>query len=77
MEIKVCGPGCAKCDQVYKQVTEALQKRGKEATVLKVTDFQEIAKLGIFSTPALVIDGEVKCVGQVPAEKDLLIWLGN
>jgi len=29
MEIKVCGPGCAKCDQVYKQVTEALQKSGK------------------------------------------------
>jgi len=77
MEIKVCGPGCAKCDQVYKQVTEALQKSGKEATVSKVTDFQEIAKLGIFSTPALVIDGEVKCVGQVPGEKDLLVWLGN
>ena len=77
MEIQVCGPGCAKCDQVYKQVTEALQKRGKEATVSKVTDFQEIAKLGIFSTPALVIDGEVKCVGQVPTEKDLLVWLGS
>ena len=77
MEIKVCGPGCTKCDQVYKQVTEALQKSGNEATVSKVTDFQEIAKLGIFSTPALVIDGEVKCVGQVPAEKDLLVWLGS
>ncbi len=61
----------------YKQVTEALEKSGKDATVSKVTDFQEIAKLGIFSTPALVIDGEVKCVGQVPGEKDLLVLLGN
>ena len=77
MEIKVCGPGCAKCDQAYKLVTETLQKSGKVATIAKVTDFQEIAKLGIFSTPALVIDGKVKCVGQVPSEKDLLTWLGN
>lgn len=37
---------------------------------------QEIAKLGVFSTPALVIDGEVKCVGKVPEEKELISWLG-
>lgn len=77
MDIKICGPGCAKCDQAYERVTEAVQKSGKTATISKVTDFQEIAKLGVFSTPALVIDGEVKCVGQVPGEKDLLTWLGN
>jgi small redox-active disulfide protein 2 len=77
MEIKVCGPGCAKCDQAYKLVTEVVEKLGKMATIAKVTDFQEIAKLGIFSTPALVIDGKVKCVGQVPTEKDLRSWLGK
>ncbi len=75
MEIKICGPGCAKCDKVYKMVTEAIQKSGKKANITKITDFQEIAVLGIFSTPALVIDGKIKCVGQVPAERDLLAWL--
>lgn len=75
MEIKICGPGCVKCEKVYKMVTEAVQKSGKKANITKVTDFQEIAVLGIFSTPALVIDGKIKCVGQVPAERDLLAWL--
>lgn len=76
MEIKICGPGCAKCDLAFKRTTEAVQKSGKIATISKVTDFQEIAKLGIFSTPAMVIDGVVKCVGQVPTEKEILEWLG-
>ena len=76
MEIKICGPGCKKCDQAYKLVSEVVKKIGKEATISKVSDFQEIAKLGVFSTPALVIDGEVKCVGKVPEEKELISWLG-
>ena len=75
MEIKICGPGCKKCDQVYKLATEIVEKSGKKATISKITDFQELARLGIFSTPAVVIDGEVKCVGKVPAEKELLGWI--
>ncbi len=75
MEIKVCGPGCAKCHEVERVVTEALAESGKEATVEKVSDFNEIAKLGVFSTPAVVIDGQVKCVGRVPRKKEVLAWL--
>jgi len=75
MEIKICGPGCAKCDQAYKVVSAAINSSGVEATITKVTDFQDIAKLGVFSTPAVVVDGEVKCVGKVPSEKELLAWL--
>ena len=75
MEIKVCGPGCASCDQAQKNVEDALGARGIEATVTKVTDFQEIAQLGIFSTPAVVIDGEVKCVGRAPNQKEVEGWL--
>jgi small redox-active disulfide protein 2 len=75
MEIKVCGPGCAKCKEVERIVNEALSEAGKEATVEKVSDFNEIAKLGIFSTPAVVIDGQAKCVGKVPTRKEVLAWL--
>jgi small redox-active disulfide protein 2 len=75
MEIKVCGPGCAKCKEVERIVNEALSEAGKEATVEKVSDFNEIAKLGVFSTPAVVIDGQIKCVGKVPTRKEVLAWL--
>ena len=75
MKIQVCGPGCASCDKTQKVVEAALAAKGIEAEITKVTDFQEIAKLGIFSTPAVVIDGEVKCVGNVPKQTDVEGWL--
>ncbi|WP_028585340.1 thioredoxin family protein [Desulfogranum mediterraneum] len=76
MEIKVCGPGCAACEQAQKNVEAALAAQGREATVIKVTDFQEIAQMGVFSTPAVVIDGEVKCVGRAPKQAEVEQWLG-
>ncbi len=75
MEIKVCGPGCASCEQARKVVEAALAARGVEATVTKVSDFAEIAKMGIFSTPAIVVDGEVKCVGRVPKQAEVEEWI--
>jgi small redox-active disulfide protein 2 len=77
MEIKVCGPGCAKCNEVARVVNQALAEAGIEAQAIKVTDFNEIAKLGVFSTPALVIDGQIKCVGKVPTSKEVRAWLGK
>ncbi len=75
MHIKVLGPGCAKCHEAEKIVGEVLAETGITATVEKVSDFAEIAKCGVFSTPAVVIDGQVKCVGRVPSKADLLGWI--
>lgn len=75
MDIKVCGPGCAKCEEAERLVKEAITEAGVEATVEKITDFNAIAGLGVFSTPAVVIDGKVKCVGKVPSKKDIMSWL--
>ncbi len=75
MEIKICGPGCAKCDEVYDLATKIVQATGQDVELVKVTDFQEIAQLGIFSTPAVVVNNEVKCVGRVPTEKELTDWM--
>ena len=75
MEIKVCGPGCASCEKTAKIVAAAVSAKAIEATIIKVTDFQEIAQLGIFSTPAVVIDGTVKCVGNIPKQSDVEQWI--
>lgn len=77
MEIKVLGPGCAKCTEVEKIMTAATAEAGVTATIEKVSDFQQIAKHGVFSTPAVVIDGQVKCVGKVPSKDEALAWLKN
>jgi len=76
MEIKVCGPGCASCEKAQKIVEAAVAAKQIPAVVVKVTDFQQIAQLGIFSTPAVVIDGKVKCVGRVPKQSEVEEWLG-
>ena len=76
MEIKVCGPGCASCEKTQKVVEAAVAAKGVDATVIKVKDFQEIAKLGVFSTPAVVVDGQVKCVGRVPKQNEVEDWIG-
>ncbi len=75
MDIKVLGPGCPKCQQTEKNVREALAEAGVAATVEKVTDTLEIAGYGVFGTPAVVIDGEVKSVGKIPTKEEVKNWL--
>ncbi|MFP5222832.1 MAG: thioredoxin family protein [Acidobacteriota bacterium] len=77
MEIKVLGPGCPKCHETEKLVREVVAQTGAEATVVKVSDFQQIAMMGVFSTPAVAVDGEVKCVGKVPSRAEIAAWLNS
>ena len=75
MDIKVLGPGCPKCEQTEKLVKEAVAESGAQASVEKVTDVMEIAGYGVFGTPAVVIDGEVKSVGKIPKKEEILSWI--
>ena len=75
MEIKVCGPGCANCTRAENIVREAVADAGIDARILKISDFAEMAKLGVLSTPAIVINGRIKCVGKVPTKNEVLAWL--
>lgn len=75
MEIKVLGPGCARCEQTEQMVKDALSESGVEANLEKVTDTMEIAKYGVFGTPAIVIDGDVKSVGKVPSKEEIKSWI--
>ncbi len=75
MEIKVLGPGCPKCQIAEKNVRDAVSEAGVDATVIKVTDTMEIAKHGVFGTPAVVIDNEVKSVGKIPGKEEIKTWI--
>ena len=75
MEIKVLGPGCPKCQKTEQTVKDAVAEAGADATVEKVADVMEIAKYGVFGTPAVVVDGEVKSVGKIPPVEEVKKWL--
>lgn len=75
MEIKILGPGCPKCQQTEKVVKEAVAESGVNAQIEKVTNVLDIARYGVFGTPAVVVDGEVKSVGKIPTKADVLKWI--
>ena len=77
MEIKVLGPGCAKCSKTEKLVQEVIKETGVNATIEKVSDMMQIASYGVFGTPSVIVDGEVKCTGKVPKKDDIKKWLGK
>ena len=76
MKIEVLGTGCMKCNKLYAAVSEAIEKAGSDAEVVKVQDITEIMKRGATITPALVIDGEIKVAGRVPKVEELVKLLG-
>lgn len=75
MEIKVLGPGCPRCQQTEKNVKEAVAEAGLDAQVVKVTDAMEISNYGVFITPGVVVDGEVKSVGKIPDKEEIKTWI--
>ena len=74
-KVHVMGPGCPKCTETFKIVEAAIAETGVEASLEKVTDFTEIAKFGVFTTPAVAVDGTVKVMGKVPKKADVIAWL--
>ena len=69
--IEVLGPGCANCKSLEARTSEAVAALGIDATIVKVTDFGEIASRGVMSTPALVVDERVVVAGRVPSVAEL------
>lgn len=65
MHIKILGTGCKKCVALADNATAAAQAAGIEAEIEKVTDFVDIARYGVMSTPGLVIDDKVVSSGKV------------
>lgn len=77
MEIKILGTGCPNCKRLEKNAREAMAMMAVEATVVKVTDMQEIMAYPILATPGLVIDGQVVASGRVPAASEITTMIAN
>ena len=73
--IKILGPGCSSCDRLEQTAMNALSELSLPAEVEHIRDVKEIAALGVFGVPALLINGEVKAVGTVPTKAMLKEWL--
>ena len=79
MKIQVLGSGCKNCDTLYENVTKALEKTqlNKTAKLEKVNDIDYFMKMGVFTTPGLVIQGELISTGKVMTEQALIEILNS
>jgi len=74
-KIQILGTGCPKCKALAQNAETAAKELGLEYTLEKVTDIKEIMKFGVMSTPALVVDGQVKVVGKVLSPEQIKAML--
>lgn len=75
MEIKVIGEGCEKCDKLYENTCLAVKELGLEASIDKVEDLMDIVRLGVMTTPSVMVDGKLIISGRVPKVKDIMKML--
>jgi small redox-active disulfide protein 2 len=73
--IRILGPGCVSCNNLLKMVIEIMSYMGIAADVFQVHDLDEIGRYGVMQTPALVINGRVKCAGRLPTRAQVEGWL--
>ena len=70
-KIQVLGPGCAKCKVLFEHTEQAARELGLDCEIEKVTDISIIMGYGVMTTPALVVNGEIKFAGRVPSAEQL------
>ena len=75
-KIQILGTGCAKCQKLAAVANEAAKALGVPYELQKVTDLKEIMSFKVMSTPALVVDGQVKLTGRVPTVEEARQLIG-
>ncbi len=73
MKIEILGPGCKRCDQLYENARSAVVDMAEQESieVVKVGDIAYFAKMGVFMTPGMVVDGETVSVGKALSVEEI------
>jgi small redox-active disulfide protein 2 len=76
-DVKVLGSGCKRCIETAALLQAEADRLGIPIRLEKVTDYAEIARFGIASTPGVVVDGKVVHAGGLPKAENVAGWLAN
>ena len=71
MNIKILGPGCAKCHQLAKTTRDVVGELGIDASIEEVKDINKIIAYQVLITPGLVLNDELVCSGRVPGKAEM------
>ncbi len=75
LTIKVLGSGCANCKRLEATVRQVVSQLAVQADIIKVTEYPEIMKYKILSTPGLVINEKVVSAGRVPGDAEVTTFI--
>jgi small redox-active disulfide protein 2 len=75
MKIELLGTGCPKCKILEENLNKAIFGKKLKVKVIKITEIGKIIDYGVMSTPAIVINGEVKCYGRIANSEEIKKWL--
>lgn len=80
LDIKVLGPGCAKCEYLEQRARLAIEEVKAEvpelqASIEKLTDMADFMAYGLMMTPGLVINGKLVSEGRVASQRTIAEWL--
>ena len=75
LSVKVLGPGCANCKRLEQIVRKVTNERALDAQIEKVSDYAEIMRWPILSTPGLVVNEILVASGRIPSEAEVAAWL--
>jgi small redox-active disulfide protein 2 len=74
--VEVLGPGCRRCRETFRIVEEVVRDSGLSFEVVKSESPARMAELGVLSTPAIAIGGEVVAAGKIPTAAEVRTLLG-
>ena len=75
VNIKILGSGCANCRRLEAETRKVVESLGIEAEFEKITDYAEIMKYPILSTPGLVVNEKLVSAGRIPSPDQIAQWL--
>ena len=75
LTIRIVGPGCSNCQNLFQLCLNVAEENKLEADVQKITDRDKFAELGIWMTPALIVNGKILSQGKIPTKSTLEHWL--
>jgi small redox-active disulfide protein 2 len=75
LTIKIVGSGCKNCENLYQLCMNVAAENNLDADIQKITDTEKFAELGVWMTPALMVNGQILSQGKIPTKSTLLHWL--